>query len=251
MCRWLAVLLFSIAAFYAAVCTPLYHIFNSDILLRDTVLPQILDVIMLVLNYAFYWISFSFLIYAATRIGISYCKPFYVIYASAVVFRYLANLVSGFLTMGIPLWREIQSDYLPYFFLDILLDLLMMGILIGLLYALVRRFSLYNNYKRDQFFAQTIPFAKFVDSNNPVWRMLLWVSLIPSALQLLSRIRYDIFYGVPKGWIDLAWIIVGYTSDIAFFLFGVIAMLWGINHLYILEEKARQDDCSIFSEMNQ
>ena len=63
---WLLIL----SAFYAFVCTPIFHLCSSNILLRDSVYPIVLDFLMSFLNYLFYWIAFSFLIYAFHNINI-------------------------------------------------------------------------------------------------------------------------------------------------------------------------------------
>lgn len=245
MNKWLTIWLFSISVFYAAVCTPLFHIINSDVLLADTVLPLALDLLMQVLNYLFYWGAFSFVLYAVFRFGFSNCRSFFLIYCGAVLFRYVANLLTGFLTMGFPLWREIVSDYLPYLIIDIVLDIALLGTLNAILYATVRRYALYNKMKRDAFFNTHMMFQRLFDRKNPILSAAFWASLIPSAVQLVSRVIYDISYGAPTGPIDLLWMIVYYLSDFVFLLIGLLLIIRILNGLYISEEKARLEDASI------
>ncbi|MBO5295090.1 MAG: hypothetical protein J6B71_07615 [Clostridia bacterium] len=98
----LAICLFAIALFYAAVCTPIARFVASDVLLANTVLPSVIDIVILFFNYSFYWISFGFLVYAIHRLGAKSCAPLFAVYGGAVVFRYLANQMADFCVFGFP-----------------------------------------------------------------------------------------------------------------------------------------------------
>lgn len=125
--RRFAVLIFALTLFYAAVCTPLYLFFSSDILFDDSVLPLLWDVLMGACNYLFYWVGFAFLLFLGARYSLRGCKAFFAVYAGAVLFRYVANQLSGFLVMGFPTWSKFASSDLPELLFCIVMDLVLMA----------------------------------------------------------------------------------------------------------------------------
>ena len=241
MLVWFSVWLFAISAFYAAVCTPVYHVLNSDILISDTVFPLLWDTLMQILNYLFYWGAFAIVLYAIFRLGIKNCISFLGIYVGTVFFRYFSNLLAGFLTNGFPLMDRFLSDDLPYLILDIVLDLLLMGVFVWILIAVQRRNTTARNRKRGEFLLSNLPFVKLFDLKNPVQLAAFLGALIPSAVLLISRVIFDISYGAPTGIVDLLWMAVYYVSDIGSALIGFILAVLLVNRFYFSEEKARLD----------
>ena len=213
----LAAFLFGIALFYAVVCTPLSLLVSSDILLADTVLPLLMDVLMLLCNYLFYWIA---------------CRPILAVYAGAVFFRYFANMTAGFFVIGFPTGNEFLKLHLPYLLIDIVLDLL----LITLVAFLVCKFK---KKQKDFTPEKVFPITRLFDWDSAFLRSTLLVAAIPAAVQLISRVIYDISYGAPTSTVDLLWMIIYYVSDIANVLIGYLVIVLILNRLHLSEEKAR------------
>ena len=62
------------------------------------------------------------------------------------------------------------------------------------------------------------------------------------ASQILYRLIYDIFfYGAPRDWIDLLWILVYYLGDLLTAFVGFLVTLLLLNRAYLREEKAYLD----------
>jgi len=65
--RQMAIVVFGIVLFYAAICTPVNIWINSDILIAETLFPTVWDFVIELVNYAFYWSAFSYLLYIFFR----------------------------------------------------------------------------------------------------------------------------------------------------------------------------------------
>ena len=65
----MAVLLLIIGLLYAVVCTPLYHITNTNILFRDGIASLLVDYLMDIMNYLYYWLIFAFLLFVGVTLG--------------------------------------------------------------------------------------------------------------------------------------------------------------------------------------
>lgn len=242
MTRRLAVYLFITAGFYAAVCTPVYLIAVSDVLIQDTAFPMVWDCLMMLVNYGFYWISFSFVAYAALRFRISKCMPLLSLYAGMVVFRYGANIIAGFLVNGFPTVNSFLSDTFPYFLIDIILDWVQMAVVVFILYWIDKNSPHRRAEQRGALLLSNMPIVGLLNFQNPVMRAALWSGIVPAAVQLLSRVRYDIAVGAPVNAVDLLWMIVYYLSDILMALVGYFLMVLLLNRLFLKEEKARRQD---------
>ena len=231
----------TIAVFYAVVCTPIFHVISSDPLLTETVYPLLLDFSMQFLNFLCYWCAFSYVIYAFFRFGFDRGYAFPLLYAVVVLIRYPINLASGFCMMGLPTVSDFLSNYLPYLLIDIVLDLLWMLILLLVLRTVHKKQPYVQRSRRGGVLFANVPFSGMFQLKNPVQRTALWAALIPAAVQLLSRVVFDVAWGAPSGLTDLLWMITYYALDSAYALIGFFVIVLWINHFYFSEEKARME----------
>ena len=229
-----AVLLFGIALFYAAVCTPLYLMMSSDILWAETPLPMLLDVIMTLANYSFYWIAFAYAGYMIYRLNLTSAIPMLAVYVGASVFQYAANLLSGYFVIGFPTWEDFASDELPYLIINTFLNFVLMAVAVGLAWWLEKKQG-----KRDQRLTEELPLCRLFSFQKGIQRAAWIIACIPAAAQFLSRVRYDIAYGAPRGWLDLIWMIVYYCSDILNVLIGYLVIVWVWNQISVKETEAK------------
>lgn len=234
---YLAVWLFAIALFYAAVCTPLSRFILSDVLLSGTVLPFLLDALLLFCNYLFYWIAFAFLLYALFRFDLKACVPLLAVYVGAVVFRYLANQVADFCVFGFPTINEFFSLYLPYCLLDVFLDLVQVGIAVWIAVSLKNAATL-----PERLIFSELPITKIWDMKKTVLRAAVWISVVPAAFRLVSRVIYDVWYGAPQGLADLLWMIAAYLFDFVCVLLGYLVLVLLLNRFFLDEKKAKRED---------
>ena len=234
---WLSV----ISVFYAAVCTPLYHSINSNVLLRGTVYPLLLDFAMQFLNYLFYWCSFAYVLYALLRFELKKSYSFLVIYAVVVLLRYFVNFAVGGYMTAFPAVDVFLSNELPYLLFEIGMDLFWMLVVVLILRAVHQKQPYAMRTKRGAMLLSNLPFSKLFHLQNPVQRAALWAALIPAAVQLASRIFFDLSWGAPAGFTDLLWMIIYYVLDIVYALIGFFVIVLWINRFYFSEEKARME----------
>ena len=227
----LALLLFGIALIYAAVCTPLYHITNSNVLFEDGILSLILDYVMLILNFMVYWISFAFLLYVGITLGrTTLFKPVLLIIGLAILFFHFSNLIAGYCTVGFPTRWSVWSEELSYVGFAILLDAVQIAVAVLIVFRQTQ-----TQVNTSKYF----PVMKLRDKQNPVAVTAARLAAIPAVVHLITRIIFDIWDGyVPRDGGDLLWMILGYLSEILGFVAGYFVMILIINHLHMKTKKS-------------
>ena len=226
---------------YASVCTPIYLWAVSDILIADTVFPLLWDVVMSLLNYAFYWIAFSQLLYSVFRLGWHHTIPMVFIYSGIVVFRYLANTVANIVMNG---WSNDFWNYsFPYVLTDIGLDLAVLAVALIIIYSVTKRLPIDTEKERTQTIGLQFPIIKLFDFHKKLTLIAFLLALVPASVQLISRMIYDIsLVGSAQGIADLLWMIVFYVSDLASVFIGYLIMV-------LLLGQYRQSELKIEKEL--
>lgn len=231
------VILSAIALLYAALCTPLNLVITSDIAFEGTPLPLLWDIFSLLCNYLFYWIAFAYLIYQSYRYGFSEARPMLISYGVIVLLRYFANQLAEYLTIGFPVMDDLFED-IRELFVILLLEFLLIGFAVLLILRLQRRAE---ERQMKPLFSY-MPILKLTEKGNPLLGVILCVSAIPAGVQFVSRIIFDVFSGgLPRGWVDLLWMIVYYLSDFINVGIGYAVIVLLLNRLFLHEKKAKND----------
>ena len=239
-----AVLIFGIALFYAAVCTPVHIWAYSNILVSETVFLIVWDGVVTAVNYLFYWVSFAFMLYFFARFTAKYSKSVLFVYLGASAFLYLANLLSSCIVNGF-------ADFVLNDLLDVLmytaLDAAQMAFAALLAWWALKPAQeharrVYLKARGDDPEAtlkmpRFLPFTRLFDLKNPLMRSAFLASAISAVFHIASRIRYDIFFGAPVNTADLLWMIFAYVSELIAWLVGYFIMILLLNHLDIREGK--------------
>jgi len=220
----MAVLLLIIGLLYAVVCTPLYHITNTNILFRDGIASLLVDYLMDIMNYLYYWLIFAFLLFVGVTLGkTTLFGPYLLVIAATTVFRYFASLLSGYILNGIPTKWDVWSDDLLYLGIDVLMDFVQIAAVFLIVYSRAWRMT------RDPKF---VPVSKLTDRKNPVALTAAFLAAIPAVIHLITRVIFDIWKGyTPRSGGDLLWMILGYSSELLAFVAGYFVILLWINHL--------------------
>ena len=240
-----AILIFAISALYSLVLTPLQSWAYNDVLIRDMGLSILFETLLDVLNYLFFWVSFAYFLWMTARFSIRECRFPMLVCLGAILFRYGTALLTGYLLNGFPLWASFLEDTLPYLTIDVLLDVAIFGIgllLICFLFDFPTAARRHGDRSWHTPLSAHLPFKGLFAPQNPLWRITLIVSALPSLSQILYRLIYDIFfYGAPRDWIDLLWILVYYLGDLLTAFVGFLVTLLLLNRAYLREEKAYLD----------
>ena len=235
------VILGALALFYAFVCTPVYIFFASDVQISNTVMPQIWDVVQDATQLAFYWSAFAFVIFLSAKHSVRESVPMIGIYAGCAFGRYFFSLIVGYLMLAGSAGFDSLGEDLLYLLIDVLLDLLQMGLVTLLITLLLRTPS---NASNEDGAApkckKSLHFKALFDFSNAVLRCVAFAALIPAVMRLLARIRFDLFFGAPQNKIDLIWMILSYTGDICCWIIGYLIIFLIVHCLRLSHEAAEK-----------
>ena len=213
----------ALACFYAVFGTLLYHIFNSNIVISQTVLPQLWDIVVYLTSYLFYWGAFAFLVHIASNYSLKECKRLLIICVSCLLARYILSFLIGWIMLREkPVWDDLWQ-----FLVELLLDSRQFGHAILLVYL----FSIKKTNKRFD------PQSKLFSFSDPFHLSAFLLAIIPSEMKLLTRIWFDLFYGLPQNLGDLLGMIFWYALDISIVLIGYLLICWLMSELAIQDRK--------------
>ena len=205
------ILICSIAAFYALICTPVYILASTNILLKNSIFPTIWDVVQTFIHFAFYWCFFAFLIFCGSvkhsKISIHRLA---ILYALCAFGRYFISLlIAYFMTAGTTGWDSFWLDF-PQMLLEVLGDWVIGGLA-------VLWYKLWLAGK-----SCSLPEDSLFDIRNPVLKCIACSAAVPSFFSVISRIIYDVFFGAPQNKTDLIVMIVYYATDVISALAGYL-----------------------------
>lgn len=187
----------SVALFYAAICTPISQWISTDVGVNDT-FRMIWDILQSVIRFSFYWIAAAFIL-DFIRI-FRKAKPILILACAASV---LLNF--GSLAAGLIMTRDLEtigSDLLGAG-LSVLLDAVQITLFRLIAYLLLQR--------RAEVTVPPLP--------------IFLCAAIPSVIQVVGRLIFDINYGSPSGVEELILMIGYYFSDLASIAIGYLVIL--------------------------
>ena len=249
--RWLTptMALFSLGLFaiLSLGLTLFYNYCNTDILLYSSVLPEILKMLIDLLEVGIYAICFSLLLFSAFfRHENAPSLSLLFIYIGALVFRRICDLVGVLILYG-----SLDSLDLTYAMVYILLDTAL-----GLTVFFLSR-SGANRYYRNQANAlrggalfgdgevrlstESIhPFRSIIDTKNLIQSRVLTVAIVLSGIKVLSRLVYDIDYGAPADVKEFFIMVVYYLSDLFLAVIFYVLSILVLNKLF--KHKQKKDE---------
>ncbi len=247
--RLLLTLLISSAVFLvlsSLILTPLYIYTCSDVVYLKTVLPEILEIIIDIVDVAAYAVCFATIIYSIFKFSFKKSTGLIFIYCGYVFLKYLVNLVISSVVDGVFSPSDIIYVVI-YFALDIIIFsiiLLISNIFLRRYYerrATVEKANNTLGKKTDSVYDELFAVKKFFSPKNPLQCAALVTGMILSAAKLLSRIRYDIFYGAPTSLADGMWMLTYYVSDILIALIVYAISVYMFAHFEGKEQGDKSD----------
>ena len=193
----------------------------------NSIFPQIWDLLQSLLQFSFYWVAFSLLIYLCAEHGLSNNRTLLRSYVLCVSARYLLSLLIGFFMNG---WNDILENLL-YMLLDVAFDSLQLLIVVWMISKWIGKDKLKKGAEIS---------SKFFDFKLPTQKTLFWAILLPCTIRILSRIRYDIFYGAPQGIVDLIGMTIFYLFDILIFFIAYLLAMMFIGRLRLNDQIAKE-----------
>ena len=241
-------LIFAIACvgFISVIYTPVYLLLSTNALWDSSVILFLwTELIGPAMDFAFFWGSFAFLIYVHLRFDKKQTKHFIIVYLIAVVAKYLVTMFVSFSIMSFPGWKNFMDEEFWSALFSIVMDCLqILGVLLITEFC-CRRPMLQgtrdsNGVPERELLAACFPIGDFFNLKNPLLKTCFFSALIPSALKILSRLYYDIFFwGLPEGIEEWILIATYYVGDIASLFIGYAVLLYLLQMFYTDETKRR------------
>lgn len=212
-------------AFMELLITPAYIYLSSDITVSVTVLPNLTELLLKLIEIFTFAVCYSLIIYTAaaekSKDLISLCA----VYASATLLRRLASLGISFLSYGYIDGSDIfnVSVYLAF-------ELLQLTFVAAVSSAISKR---YNTARAEKEKAALklggsvngfkIKFDSVFSKDNPLQRSALAAGIMLAAVNVAMRIFYDVSYGLPSDFSEVLIMAAYYLSDIlvAFIFYAI------------------------------
>jgi hypothetical protein len=201
----------------------------------NSAVMYVLEIGILLLDLALYAVAFSFFVWAIHQYGFRTSFPFFISYAVLTAARRILALLLELIFAG-----AVGADDFVSIGIYFVFDLLTVAVVLT---VIAYEFQKYNSYliewkkvQRDlgnhQDAPILCPFEKLFSRANPLQVCALKVSILLSAVKIVSRIIFDVFYGAPTSISDLLIMIIYYLSDILIGVLVYAAMLWIFGLLY-------------------
>ncbi len=222
--RYGGLLMLAMTCFFIFICTPVYVLASSNIMISTTIFPVLWDFVQDAAHYLYYWIAFGFLIYLVARYSIKSTGFLALVYAGCSFLKYFLSLL---------LVNLINSDWtsmnyhLYYVSVDVFGDLVLLGIAFLITYLLLHRKREEKNINFD--------FSGTFQVSNLVLRCALLISIVLMLGRLGSRIIFDLDNGAPRGIADLLGMILYYLGDVISGLVGYLLMFLILSKLHLKE----------------
>ena len=221
MLRGHSLFCFGLTALFV-VLAKVYTITCTNVLIMYTAWPEIIEILVNVLECVIYGIAYAFFIYVAYRLGTNMLTKFALIYGGSVLFKYIANYIMTWLTD-----TGMSADYLienlSYILIYTAIELVQAGLI---LFVIVRTMTAYHAFVAKQMkIAQALPdvqisartyvfpFTALISNKNPLQKCAFVGGAVVTGFKIVSRLIYDISYGWPTSVADGLWMLIYYLID--------------------------------------
>ncbi len=217
-----AAILFSLSSLILA---PIYIYTCSDVLYSVTAIPEIIDIVIDIVDIFAYAVCFAVLILSTSKFGISGAVRHLMIFSAACFLRYTANLLITFLSYGSVNSSDVLSVVLPF----------ILDTAIAISIILVSSAATKRHYKATAALSESASVinsneVKLFNSKNPLHLSALYSGAVLSFARIFTRVIYDLFYGLPTTFSDAVWMITYYISDLL-----ILVIVYAIS-LYIFSK---------------
>lgn len=217
----LALFSFGLSALFILLAR-IYTVSCSDIIFMDTALPEILEILINILECAVYGISYAFLLYAAFRFYTECFSKAILIYTGSVAFKYIGNYAVTWIT-DTGMSAEYLLENLSYILLYIAIELAQAGLVVLITWRTMKSYHAF--IERQQHIAANLPdanvtirtyvfpFTKLISLQNPLQKCAFWGGTAVSLFKIVSRLIFDFSYGLPTSLVDGLWMVIYYLMD--------------------------------------
>ena len=226
----------------ACILSPIYTQISSDIVLMYTILPIIVDYLIIVFDIIYVSILFAVISCSAyNTFKIEESKNTGFLLACAVVF--LKHVLNFTVSSIVDNYIDVAFD-IPLTLILILLDVISLFIVKAV--ALKKCKKHFNHAKRMQKAAKYLenvvydenaeiyPFGSLLNYKNPIIFPIFVGIIITISVLLLQRLYADfIMIGMPGSFFEVAEIVIAYLSDILLGIRGYISAYYAASYVFI------------------
>ena len=212
-----AVIFFSLQAF---IFNPLYVYTSSDVLFSTTPIPEILGIFNDIAYPLGYALCFACVSYSIFKFSLSRSAKPIIILSVAFLLRYVVNYAVSSVAEGGFKFDDIPQSVLIPFGLDMILFVIICAIVCARIkkyyeaYVTVQKANMTLGKKTPSIHEDVFVGQKIISRGNPLHYSAAITGILLSAIKILTRLRYDIAFGLPSGPADTIWMIAYYISDI-------------------------------------
>lgn len=213
--RLCGILLFAVAVFYAAVCTPIYQWSSADVAVSE-VFTMIWDFLQSVVRFAFFWLAAAFVLVSVRAYGKA--RAVLLLCGGAALLLHVGSLLTGLLMMRD--FDTVGTDLLDLV-LSVALDVCQLALFRLVAYLTIER--------KPTAAGQSLPA-----------RAMAACAAVPSVFQIFNRILYDAAIGAPTGKSDLIVMITYYLVDLASAPVGYLVLLLVTDRLLLKQKETHK-----------
>ena len=222
MFKALTLFSFGLSAFFV-ILARLYTVACSDVVIMYTAWPEVIEILINVIECGLYGIAYAFLIYAAYRFPKERITKFALVYGGSVLFKYMANYVVTWIT-DTGMSTEYLMENLSYVLIYTAIELLQAVLMILVLFRTMKGYHEFVSHQQRiaanlpgaEVTVRTyaFPFRSLLSWKNPLQKCALWSGILITVFKSVSRLIYDISYGWPASIVDALWMVIYYLIDI-------------------------------------
>ena len=220
--RLLALVSFGLSVLFV-IFARVYTVSCSNIVLMYTAWPEIIEILVNLVECTLFGFAYAILIYAVYRFPERKLTPFISIYFASVSFKYISNYLLTWIT-DTGMSAEYLLQNLLYIFIFTAIELLQAALVLLIVHSTMNRYHVF--VKKQQRIAANLPgteisvrtyafpFTALFSLKNPLQKCALWSGIFIAAFKMASRLIYDFSYGLPTSVIDALWMVIYYLLDI-------------------------------------
>ena len=202
-----------IISFFALsfVISPAFIYVSADIVLKSTILPDILYFLIGITEAITYGISFAIITFTACFVSIKSCYKLTFVFGVAFILRKIADLLISLLFL-----KSIEIEDLVSTVINIVLYVLLFFIFTLITSAIAKKYFA-NKKKQVVSITDDLNLIKINYKNvtkSPINKPIFICSLIVAILELLDSITFDIMYGAPISFGDGMIMVLTYIINI-------------------------------------
>lgn len=220
--KYLWIFSFGLSALFL-ILARLYTVSCADIIFMYTIVPELLSILVNVVECLLFGIAFAIWIYAAYQAPKGTLGRLFAIYTGSVFFKYVGNYILTWIT-DTGMSPDYLLQHLTYILIFIAIELLQAGIVLLIIWKtmsayhvfLQRQMRIAANVPGAEINARTyvFPFSELISLKNPLQKNAFWCGCVISIFKVVSRLISDISYGWPASIMDAMWMFIYYFADL-------------------------------------